>query len=401
MMAQSKVLIVDDDRLTLTIVADTLRGAGLAVETAQNGQEGLRRVSEFRPDLIVLDVVMPDLDGYEVARRLRKDPVSALIPIIMLTTKGGITDKVTAFQAGADDYLTKPFDPVELEVRVKAHLARTRAALGVQRAKPRGKVITLFSLRGGAGVTSLAVNLAAALAQLWQVEVPLVDLALESGHAALMLDLRPKYSLADLARKAPEDIEFGLLAGYLANHESGVRVLAAPKSAEDAGLVTPSLVDKVLSLLRDQFEYLVIDTPSAFTEVALATLDASDLIILVVTPEIAGVKVTVNTLDIFASLSYPRERLLAVVNHNLPKGGLATENIEASLRIPLMDGVPYDSGAFVQGINKGVPFVLSGTSSDVARVVARLAYQVSKPEMQQSKLQSPSPLLQSVRRTLK
>jgi len=400
-MTQSKVLIVDDDKLTLTIVADALREAGFVVETAQNGQEALHKASGFKPDLIVLDVVMPDLDGYEVARRLRKDPGSALIPIIMLTTKGGIADKVTAFQAGADDYLTKPFDPVELEVRVKAHLARTRAALGVQRARPRGKVITLFSLRGGAGVTSLAVNLAAALAQLWQVEVPLLDLALESGHAALMLDLRPKYTLADLARKPLDDVEFGLLAAYLADHESGVRVLAAPKSAEEAGLVTPSLAEKVLSLLRDRFEYLVIDTPSAFTEVTLATLDASDLIILVVTPEIAGVKVTVNTLDIFASLGYPEERLLAVVNHNMPKGALATENIEASLRIPLMDGVPWDSAAFVQGINKGVPFVLSGTSSEAARVVARLAFQLSKPEMQQSRPESPSPLLQNVRRTLK
>jgi pilus assembly protein CpaE len=400
-MAQSKVLIVDDDKLTLTIVADTLREAGLVVETAPNGQEALQKVGAFRPDLIVLDVIMPDLDGYEVARRLRGDPVSALIPIIMLTTKGGIADKVTAFQAGADDYLTKPFDPVELEVRVKAHLARTRAALGVQRAKPRGKVITLFSLRGGAGVTSLAVNLAAALAQLWQVEVPLLDLALESGHTALMLDLRPKYTLADLARKSLDDVEFGLLEGYLADHESGVRVLAAPKSAEEAGLVTPSLVDKVLSLLKDRFEYVVVDTPSAFSEVTLAMLDASDLIILVVTPEIAGVKVTVNTLDIFASLGYPGERLLAVVNHNMPKGALATENIEASLRIQLMDGVPWDSGAFVQGINKGVPFMLSGASSDAARVVARLAYQISKPEMQQSRPESPSPLLQSVRRTLK
>ncbi len=400
-MTQSKVLIVDDDKLTLTIVADTLREAGLVVETAQNGQEALEKAGAFAPDLIVLDVVMPDLDGYEVARRLRGDPSSALIPIIMLTTKGGIADKVTAFQAGADDYLTKPFDPVELEVRVKAHLARTRAALGVQRGKPRGKVITLFSLRGGAGVTSLAVNLAAALAQLWQVEVPLLDLALESGHTALMLDLRPKYTLADLARKTLDDVEFGLLEGYLADHESGVRVLAAPKSAEEAGLVTPSLVEKVLSLLRGRFEYVVVDTPSAFSEITLAMLDMSDLIILVVTPEIAGVKVTVNTLDIFASLGYPGERLLAVVNHNMPKGALATENIEASLRVQLMDGVPWDSGAFVQGINKGVPFVLSGTSSDAARVVARLAYQISKPDMQQSRPESPSPLLQSVRRSLK
>jgi MinD-like ATPase involved in chromosome partitioning or flagellar assembly len=125
------------------------------------------------------------------------------------------------------------------------------------------------------------------------------------------------------------------------------------------------------------------------------------LIVLVVTPEIAGVKVVVNTLDIFASLGYPGERLLAVVNHNFPRGSLSLDNIEASLRVPLTDGVPYDSATFVEGINKGVPFVLSKPSSEAATVVARLAYQVSKPEMQQSRPESPPPLLQKVRRSLK
>lgn len=400
-MTQSKVLVVDDDRLTVTIIQDTLREAGLEVETAHSGEEALQKVSMFHPDLIVLDVVMPGIDGFEVAGRLRKDSRTALTPIIMLTTKGGIADKMTAFQAGADDYLTKPFDPVELEMRVKAHLARTRAALGVQRSRPRAKVITVFSLRGGSGVTSLAVNLAVSLAQMWQVEVPLLDLSLESGHGALMLDLRPKYTLGELAREELSGIESGLLYGYLADHESGVRLLAAPKRVEESSLVTPSLVERVLATLREQSEYVVIDTPSALTDVTLTTLDMSDLIILVVTPEIAGVKVTVNTLDIFTTLGYPPERLLVVVNHIFPKGGLPTKSIEASLRIPVVDEIPYDYAAFVEAINKGVPFVLGRPASQAAAVVGRLAYQVSKPGMQRSKPESPSPMLQRVRRTLK
>jgi pilus assembly protein CpaE len=344
---------------------------------------------------------MPGIDGIEVAGRLRKDSRTALIPIIMLTTKGGIADKMTAFQAGADDYLTKPFDPVELEMRVKAHLARTRAALGAQRSRPRAKVITVFSLRGGCGVTSLAVNLAASLAQMWQVEVPLLDLSLESGHGALMFDLRPKYTLGELAREELRGIESELLHGYLTDHESGVRVLSAPKRVEESSLVTPSLVERVLATLREQFEYVVMDTPSAFTDVALTSLDMSDLIILIVTPEIAGVKVAVNTLDIFTTLGYPQDRVRAVVNHIFPKGGLPTESIEASLRIPVVDEIPYDYAAFVEAINKGVPLVLGRPASQAAAVVERFAYQVSKPEMQRSKPESPSPMLQRVRRTLK
>jgi len=400
-VSQSKVLLVDDDRLTLTVAQDTLREAGLEVETAHSGEEALQKVSMFDPNVIVLDVVMPGIDGFEVASRLRKDSRTALIPIIMLTTKGGIADKMAAFQAGADDYLTKPFDPVELELRVKAHMARTRAALGVQRSRPRAKVITVFSLRGGCGVTSLAVNLAVSLAQMWQVEVPLLDLSLESGHAALMLDLRPKHTLGELARKELSGLDTGLLRGYLVDHESGVRVLAAPKRAEDSSLVTPSLAERVLTVLRDQFEYVVIDTPSALTDVTLTTFDMSDLIILVVAPEIAGVKVTVNVLDIFTTLGYPQERLLVVVNHIFPKGELPTENIEASLRIPVLDGIPCDYAAFVEAINKGVPFVLGRPASQAAAVVGRLAYQVSKPEMQQNGPQPPSALLQRVRKTLK
>jgi pilus assembly protein CpaE len=393
--------VVDDDRLTLTIVEDTLRQAGLEVETAYSGEEALQKVTMFDPDVIVLDVVMPGVDGFEVARSLRKDPQRALTPIIMLTTKGGIADKMTAFQAGADDYLTKPFDPVELELRVKAHLARTRAALGAQRSRPKAKVITVFSLRGGCGVTSLAVNIAVSLAQMWQLEVPLLDLSLESGHAALMLDLRPTYTLGELAREELSDLESGLLLGYLAAHESGVRVMAAPKRAEDSSLLTPSLVERVLTALREQFEYVVIDTPSALTDVTLTTLDTSDLIILVVTPEIAGVKVTVNTLDILATLGYAQERLLVVVNHLFPKGGLPTESIQASLRAAVVDGIPYDHVAFVEAINKGVPFVLGRPDSPAAAEVERLAYQLSKPEMQQSRPQSPSLMLQRVRKALK
>jgi pilus assembly protein CpaE len=400
-VALSKVLVVDDDRLSLTIVEDSLRAAGLEVETAHSGEEALQKVTMFDPDVIVLDVVMPGLDGFEVARRLRKDSRRALTPIIMLTTKGGIADKMTAFQAGADDYLTKPFDPVELELRVKVHLARTRAALGAQRSRPRGKVITVFSLRGGCGVTSLAVNIAVSLAQMWQVEVPLLDLSLESGHAALMLDLRPKYTLGELAREELSDLESGLLYGHLAAHESGVRVMAAPKRAEDSSLVTPSLVERVLTALREQFEYVVIDTPSALTDVTLTTLDTSDLIVLVVTPEIAGVKVTVNTLDIFAALGYAQERLLVVVNHLFPRGELPTESIQASLRAAVVDGISYDCVAFVEAINKGVPFVLGRPASQAAAEVERLAYQLSKPEMQQSKPQSPSLMLQRVRKALK
>ena len=120
-----KILIIDDDVDTLRLVGLMLQRQGYEISAASNGSQGLTKALEERPDLILLDVMMPDMDGYEVTRRLRKNPVTAAIPIMMFTAKTQLDDKVTGFEVGADDYLTKPTHPTELQAHVKALLART------------------------------------------------------------------------------------------------------------------------------------------------------------------------------------------------------------------------------------------------------------------------------------
>jgi diguanylate cyclase (GGDEF)-like protein len=120
------ILVVDDDPDIARFVEVNLKSAGYDVAVANDGEEALQRAGELRPDLVLLDVMMPRIDGFEVAQRLRKNPQTANTSIIMLTAKALSADKVTGLQSGADDYIIKPFDPIELLARVKGTLRRAK-----------------------------------------------------------------------------------------------------------------------------------------------------------------------------------------------------------------------------------------------------------------------------------
>jgi diguanylate cyclase (GGDEF)-like protein len=120
------ILVVDDDPDIARFVEVNLRSAGYDVAVAGDGEEALEKAGAVRPDLVLLDVMMPRIDGFEVAQRLRKNPQTANTSIIMLTAKALSADKVTGLQSGADDYIIKPFDPIELLARVKGTLRRAK-----------------------------------------------------------------------------------------------------------------------------------------------------------------------------------------------------------------------------------------------------------------------------------
>lgn len=131
-----KILIIDDDTDTLELVSLVLQKQGYRIVTASNGKQGLREMRQESPDLILLDVMMPDMDGYEVARRLREDPRTAKVPVLMFTAKSQLHDKEVGFQSGADDYLTKPTHPEELKAHIKELLARTEKSEPEQATPP-------------------------------------------------------------------------------------------------------------------------------------------------------------------------------------------------------------------------------------------------------------------------
>jgi pilus assembly protein CpaE len=394
----AKVLIVDDSALQRRVVGDTLREAGYQVDVASNGDEGLGLATAWQPDAVILDVVMPGMSGYQVCRALRQEEATAHVPVIMLTTKGGIEAKVAGFEAGADDYLIKPVDTTELLVRLKVMLRRVQQAdYAVTRT---GQLISVFSLRGGVGVTSLAVNLAVTLAGLWNTDVPLLDLALTMGQVALMFNTKPKAGIQDLAQREQAELDDAAVESALYRHPTGVRILPAPMHPEDAETISSTHVNSILPVVRDHYPHVVADLASDFQEVTLTALDHADRVLLVLAPELASVRAAVAALDTFTSLGYPEEKVKLVLNWTFQRRGLAQKNIEAALHRPMDLVIPFAPDEFIASLNQGVPLVIGHPDSGVTSLIEDFAFRLSRPKQLPGPGEQMTPMLTRVRERL-
>jgi pilus assembly protein CpaE len=226
-------------------------------------------------------------------------------------------------------------------------------------AAPRGRRVVFFSLKGGAGTTTLATNVALLLAQQGRQRVALLDLALEQGQAEVLLDVTPLVDLGTLGRQrvAPSDVRPDNVNAWLTAHPTGLALLAAPRDPEDAERIGPELAGALLHALTGAFGCVVVDTPSAFTEPALRALEMADLVVLVGTPDVAGAKALSATLRTFWKLQIPADRVVVVLNAPHGDGGISRDTFEQAIEQPVTVAIPYDQ-AFSDALNRGTPYVL-------------------------------------------
>jgi pilus assembly protein CpaE len=267
-------------------------------------------------------------------------------------------------------------------------------------AQPAAKIISVFSLRGGAGTTSVAVNLSIALAQLWSIEVSLWDLAISGGHCAFFLNLKPQAALASLSGWQAAAIEDNVIASMLNKHATGIRLLPSVLTAMEAELVTSRLVGLTLPYLLENSTYLVIDAGNHFTEPALDLFDQSDIILLLFSPELASVKSAMDAIQIFEKLNLA-SRVLPVANQTFPSNPLPLPKIAQALKRDITAEIPYDSLAFTTAINTGKPFITFDPQPPASLAVAKLAYKLSATEMESRKPGFSTPLLELVRSPVK
>ncbi len=315
-----KILIIDDDVDTLRLVGLMLQRQGYEISAASNGSQGLTKALEERPDLILLDVMMPDMDGYEVTRRLRKNPVTAAIPIMMFTAKTQLDDKVTGFEVGADDYLTKPTHPTELQAHVKALLARTvhKDPNDVVTAshEHHGYVIGVLAARGGLGVSSLASNLAAGIFTRTQSDVILAELVPGQGTFGLNFGAPNQKGLTEILQGSVVEVTREKVQASLVPHNSGIKLFLASENPRDITLTSQvqnyeALVARLSSLAR----FVVLDLGTGLPTFVQKVLPMCNERIIVVEGAPSAIQHTKLLIDDIFDLHIDRKSISVVLNN--------------------------------------------------------------------------------------
>jgi pilus assembly protein CpaE len=232
----------------------------------------------------------------------------------------------------------------------------------------RGRVVTVFSAKGGCGKTTLSTNLAAAIAQSGKGSVALVDLDLAFGDVAIALQLFPAHTIAD-AVPIGDELDGPALVSLLTTHRSGLQALVAPMEPSAAETISTELVVHILELLRQEFDYVIVDTPPALDDHVLAAFDRSDIVALIATldiPALKNLKLTLETLDL---IGFSRDRLKIVLNRSDSKVGLALSEVEKTLKAPIVAQIP-SSRDVPASTNRGVALVSDDPKHPVSLAIS-------------------------------
>jgi pilus assembly protein CpaE len=374
----AKILVVDDDPNVQRLLQYTLKQEGYEVVLASDGTEGFRLWGAENPSLILLDVMLPKLDGYQVATKIRAEEGTAThVPIIMLTAEREVEQKVRGLRAGADDYLIKPFHPAELLARIKSLLARFAPSDALVGRPPLGRIFAFYGAKGGVGTTTIAINAAIALHRELGRKVCLVDGNFQFGDHRVFLDLGlDRKSIVDIVT-AP-NIDADLVRQVMVKHDSGVDLLLAPPSPETAELVTPEHVPQILEQLRTLYDYIVVDIDQRLDELNLRVLDAADTAFVVMTADLSCLKNVRLVLETIGHLGYEQSKIQLVLNRSNAFTGINVKNAEGALRRPIDHQIVNEYRGAISALNSGAPFMFTKADSLLGRSLLEFARVVDK-----------------------
>jgi pilus assembly protein CpaE len=382
-----KVLIVDDipeTREHLSRLLSLEEGIDVAGD-AGSGEEAIQQALDLRPDVIVMDINMPGMDGVAAAEIIsQRLPTS---PIVMMSVHGEAEQLKRSLVAGAREFLVKPFSGDEFATTIRNVFERElvrreqlAATLPAAPAEPSGpgedngehEVLAVFSPKGGAGRTTIATNLALAIQRETGGRVALVDANLQFGDVGVLLNLNPKNrSMLDAVEAGEPDSD--ITNSVMVDHSTGIRVLLAPPTPEGADLVTPQYLRRMVDHLRATHNYVVVDLPSALNDHSLAVMDAADQIVVLTALEITTIKNVRLFLEVADQLEYDRSTIRLVVNRSDSAQGIRIGDVEASIRRPIDGTIVSDGRLAVLAVNRGVPFVVSHPEGALSRDVLKLA----------------------------
>ena len=398
MADQIRVLVVDDipetrDHLTKLLGFESDIDV---VGSAASGREALEMAVRLSPDVILMDINMPDMDGIAATEQLSSTFPSAAV--VMMSVQGEADYLRRSMLAGAREFLVKPFSSDELTASIRQISARERdkqsrmavaslaasngsgAAVGSGGASGRtgepGVVVAVFSPKGGVGRTTVAVNLAVAAATELGKKVVIMDASFQFGDVGVLLNLNPRSkSIADLIPELDAG-ELDSIDTFLINHTAGIRVLLAPPSPETAEMITATGVKKVVETLRRDHDLVVVDCTSYFNDTTLAILDAADVILTMLSLEITSIKNMRLFLEVAEQLGYESGKVRLILNRADSALGIRVADVEHSIGRKVDETIVSDGRSVVYALNRGVPFFLSNREAQVSQDILRLARSV-------------------------
>jgi pilus assembly protein CpaE len=388
---KTRVLIVDDIAETRENIRKLLQFEAdvEVVGAARSGKEGIQLALELSPDVVLMDINMPDVDGITATETIRQKNPS--VQIVILSVQGDQNYMRRAMLAGARDFLTKPPSGDELisAIRRAGEMARAERgksmpvftaqtvhgsplAMHARMPVSNGKVITVYSPKGGTGCTTIAVNLAIALHN-EDTRAVLVDANLQFGDVAVFMNEQGKNTILEMAPRVDE-LEPEVVEEILIRHEaSGVRVLAAPQKPEHAEDVSAEQFTKVLRYLKSLYPYVIVDTSSILTDITLAAIDVSDLIVLITTQEIPAIKNVRLFLDLARTMGIEREHIVFTMNRFDKRIAITPERVSENIKEEISAVIPLDERVVIPAVNRGIPFMVDNRLQPAAKGIFALA----------------------------
>jgi pilus assembly protein CpaE len=362
---QTRLLLVED----VPQVAQYIRGLLSAqasiklLDVLTDGSRVIATMGQLRPDIVLVDALLQGrIKGMQLVEQIRAAALG--VPVIVLTVPQQPIE--TSVERGVHGVLAMPFSGYDLITRV----SQVRKEFATTTSIGPSTIVSVFAPKGGVGKTTIAFNLACAIHQLGERTV-LIDGSLQFGDLRSLLKVPADApSILDL----PTDrITESDLQDVLWRDPSGIDILLAPPRIEMAEMVTTRDIEKVLSLLRQLYEFVIIDTRAALSDDVLVFLDSADLILQVLTYDSMAIRSLAMSAETFAAIGYPPSKLTTVLNRSDASGGFDKSDVEQALGSPIDFEVVSDGRLVLQSNNEGIAFVSSSPESAIAQGVRRIA----------------------------
>ncbi|MBF6599665.1 MAG: P-loop NTPase [Dehalococcoidia bacterium] len=376
MARNPEIVTVDPD---LGTRAETKRAAQIAhftvVGEAGYGVEAVTVANEHTPDVFLISFEEPVALALQTIESLAD--AAAGVPTIVYSSLADASSVRRAMVAGARDYIIKPLKPEDLSRAVYGVLEqeerkRLRADNQGQETVARGTVVTIFGAKGGIGKTTISTNLATTLAKITGANVCLLDMDTRFGDVAIMMDIAVEASIADVARHM-DTLDRDKIRDYLVKHHSGVSILPAPLHPTEWRNLTPQHIEKIVELLAQTHDYVVIDTPGTFNELIATTLELANLILLVTSMDIASIKDTALALEMLRAAGVSEDKVKLLINHSTAANSLREEDVSRVLEYDVFWRIPHDL-AVSSSTQLGQPIVIAKPYARVSRAIIELAH---------------------------